>query len=1804
MATFDELLKSLRKDKKVLRDVIPQEPEPLSDVDRFREWLRTPIDRPVDRPVDRPIADDIFRFQDRDFIPRDTVPTGATDTITPQFAVPQEITPRQFETEPFRGAEDFFGATDAVTGPFPGTTEARDISEHMAPTGSIDRGETLTVDQWNLEMARIRNTPEFKKAAREARATEERRVLGIRQSEMIKAGGPIVQAVTAPLFKVGDFPVSATDLVLVGSLLTGLWVGSAPLRANVSFNRLPERQALVSRAQELGISRNSPVFKDAETALKWAFDLHKSGQTKAADALMRQFRSAYQRGTPAGRTAPTGTRPAPTAGEPFVPRATQTGAMAQGTLPTELTNVLWDNAPIAQKVANVNVAGLAPSVANKPWEALTSEEKQALSNIAPVPSTAANNIAIKISQGLKLNTTEEEFRVNNADAIENQLASLRAQPETTTPVTEVGQPEAGLQKGMFGEDKVVRPAGKGVTTQASLDDQLKLDQARGAVTPEVSEKVRRARIKELIEQAKPFVEKEGLTPSEAAEFKALSKEIRDIQFSLVKPLDVTKIKSAVDRKSTLTPEVIGVAHSELIKDKAIFEVLVEGSEGVAFDTFTPADRILARQNPDISPRQLYNAFQSTRDVLRQQHGDTIKLFRATGKQIEKPTTNWATTEAFAKQFGEDVISREIPIDNVIAVNVGLRGNYHELIVGQPQPTQPVTPEDEIRLGEIQVKSTGISGGSIPPSQPVVDVSGGSPPKPPDNDVTRKINKLWDNEAAKSKGDPSWKAFDFWKTIEEKTLDKFSGINKLTKRAKVQWKKNHPNEEFPIELDAELQAANLSGAADAGLQRAKDTWNNMKLQLGKGIHIDNVNTYLHLEHNKTVLAMHPKRKVSGEFNSIKEIDEAIEILRSSLGEERFQKVQAASQVVVDHWSTYLQRGVDTGLINQELADSLRETYPFYNPIQYIHRIMGEEGRGAGKAMSVSSNDLRQLSELGSEAARERPLDTVARISVQKEILIKRNEAAKTVSRVVESDLQLQEHIKSLLPNQKGELSFMENGERTVRVVPKWLENEAKILGQTQIGDLEKLGAVLNAASRFGMTTANLAFFIPNFAVDTLTAMIAEGVSPLRVIRRLGLGLKDIAKEDKILAEIKRSGGSVSGFWGKTPEQIVDAVNKQGQLVIRNKKDFMRILGLPIESITKIGQAVEMAPRAAVFETHIKRGDLPEQAAFAARRATIDFQRAGTAIRQANSLFLYLNAGIQGTAIPFRALRDNPRSRWWLAGYLGMIVGLYAWNRQFREYEDVPDYAKYGSLVVMLPSEEYDKRGNKVPHYITVIPNLREWALFSGPLTYGLRKLDGEAPEEVGQFLEAWLPPLNPAGQIVGEGGLPVPTQIGQTLVELQLNKDTFRQTEIVPAEMQLLPPEEQFNEWTSMTARRVGKALGMSPMKLDFFVKNVFGGVGSQVITVLDNIFTEAETDETIRIELLTQQLEAIQSTSPPGQIPARRADFLEALSPEDREAVLSTEMKPDQRIPVLSTILNRLYREKGGQIYQTAKANARAALENNEDFETPKVEFVQKTQQNALNFLNGSIGSETYKDLIGSYRQVYRGQKDEAWRMRLIAGAVADEDVQEFLPDDYKLKPEEKSLQQYYQLIDRLFEELEGVETDDNVSKVWRQVDEYVSSLPNELQTFVNNHKDDWINDLSPEAQKVERTRQTDLDVISNTRFAINGKTYDSYWDIPTMTEQRDQGKKGKQVIDLRGEVRKAIPKLDASLAFWFDYVTTLKTQEAANLLAAKADKLGRPRESVPALAKIMVIQPQTTTPLDETDRTSSLEQFRKWLGR
>ncbi|PIQ21315.1 MAG: hypothetical protein COW65_09790, partial [Cytophagales bacterium CG18_big_fil_WC_8_21_14_2_50_42_9] len=115
----------------------------------------------------------------------------------------------------------------------------------------------------------------------------------------------------------------------------------------------------------------------------------------------------------------------------------------------------------------------------------------------------------------------------------------------------------------------------------------------------------------------------------------------------------------------------------------------------------------------------------------------------------------------------------------------------------------------------------------------------------------------------------------------------------------------------------------------------------------------------------------------------------------------------------------------------------------------------------------------------------------------------------------------------------------------------------------------------------MTAKNLAFFIPNLAIDTTSAVIAKGVLPHDLAISLGRNLKNIVKEDAVVQRLLKGGGGFEGFMRGGTEELARKSAKSGNLVLFRGWDVKRVLGSPFEAIGKLGGAIEMTPRTAIF-----------------------------------------------------------------------------------------------------------------------------------------------------------------------------------------------------------------------------------------------------------------------------------------------------------------------------------------------------------------------------------------------------------------------------------------------------------------------------------------------------------------------------------------------------------------------------------------------------------------------------------------------
>lgn len=117
------------------------------------------------------------------------------------------------------------------------------------------------------------------------------------------------------------------------------------------------------------------------------------------------------------------------------------------------------------------------------------DERGAIGGVQPSPEVSARIAELQAeleTTGVRAEEarTGELSQTPDAVRIRTELQGLTEQAVPSLPRQIPGEPEAGVQAAAFGVSQVdVRPVGRGEVTQISLDDQLRLQQAREAAQP-------------------------------------------------------------------------------------------------------------------------------------------------------------------------------------------------------------------------------------------------------------------------------------------------------------------------------------------------------------------------------------------------------------------------------------------------------------------------------------------------------------------------------------------------------------------------------------------------------------------------------------------------------------------------------------------------------------------------------------------------------------------------------------------------------------------------------------------------------------------------------------------------------------------------------------------------------------------------------------------------------------------------------------------------------------------------------------------------------------------------------------------------------------------------------------------------------------------------------------------------------------------------------------------------------------------------------------------------------------------------
>ena len=387
---------------------------------------------------------------------------------------------------------------------------------------------------------------------------------------------------------------------------------------------------------------------------------------------------------------------------------------------------------------------------------------------------------------------------------------------------------------------------------------------------------------------------------------------------------------------------------------------------------------------------------------------------------------------------------------------------------------------------------------------------------------------------------------------------------------------------------------------------------------------------------------------------------------------------------------------------------------------------------------------------------------------------------------------------------------------LRIEDPLLQKAAKNLNPTQINVVLRLSSNLTRILARSLTTVNPDFFLPNFFRDLESAALNLGADSPGLLKAFSKNVKDTKAIRSVAAfeygnkggdpalrdlyeQFKLDGGSVSWVERETPQEAAARIQKDLKTVndslkdlkdARSAKEAIDAVWNPtskgframVGALESTNATFENSIRFAAYRAALDVGMSRDQAAMIARESTVDFNRRGEAGAMLNALYVFFNAGIQGTVRTARALSNNPFKTGKLSitqaallSAMATAATLAAANAGISGEDDdgklhwdkIPDYEKQRNLIIMNPLDGKTYAKIPMPYGFGFFPYLATRAMDAART--------GEDLGAVGlEIMSAGLSNFSPiqfsAGSIQSSVAKAITPTLGRPFVELMLNEN--------------------------------------------------------------------------------------------------------------------------------------------------------------------------------------------------------------------------------------------------------------------------------------------------------------------------------------------------------------------------------------------------------------------------------------------------
>lgn len=524
-------------------------------------------------------------------------------------------------------------------------------------------------------------------------------------------------------------------------------------------------------------------------------------------------------------------------------------------------------------------------------------------------------------------------------------------------------------------------------------------------------------------------------------------------------------------------------------------------------------------------------------------------------------------------------------------------------------------------------------------------------------------------------------------------------------------------------------------------------------------------------------------------------------------------------------------VEAGIISQETADLWQEVYPYYVPI----RRLGDEGLNVNVPLDSRRTGVNSPVKKATGGNRDiLPLfNTMAQRTFQTYKAIAKNnfgvELKNTLGSVVESsNTNLDEVIDSIDTQeellQKGKngrnptFTVFENGKRVTFEITDEMYDAMKPTSEG-LAYTNKVANKISNATRGVLTEYNPTFMLTNAIKDAQDVLI-NSQHPVKTYANFPKAIAELATKGEWYTEYIKNGGADNTYF-----------DKQKNAFDKEKSKLSKVIGFPLDKISKANNFIERIPRLAEYIASREAGRSIDVSMLDAARVTTNFAAGGDVTKFLNrNGATFLNASVQGAAQQVRNVREakaNGLKGWVqlatkvaIAGLPGVLLNGLLWDED-EDYEELSDYVKENYYIV----------GKTQGGKFVRIPKGRALAVIQNAFTQVQNALTGDDEVDLQNFVELAVSNLAPNN--------PIDNNILAPIAQVWENK-TWYGEDLVPTRLQDLPNAEQYDESTDAISKWLGETLNVSPYKINYLLNQYTGGVGDVVLPMLT---PEAESGE-------------------------------------------------------------------------------------------------------------------------------------------------------------------------------------------------------------------------------------------------------------------------------------------------------------------------------------------------------------------------